>query len=188
MPISRNAPCPCGSGIKYKKCCLRKETPKPEDDMPVGGKIPPGARIVTRGGERYLVSAGLDDQALDAAAEHFERRRRGQGPARQLADFCQPLIDAVGQDAAGLQRAMTMGMVFWNLALLKDESEREKLMSETFDLMRLSDTDKAEFWKVAQDMIARHVHMFPEMHRTEREAGSVSVPMVLDTVPDEWKR
>jgi len=25
--ISRNAPCPCGSGIKYKKCCLlRKES------------------------------------------------------------------------------------------------------------------------------------------------------------------
>lgn len=22
---SRNAPCPCGSGKKYKKCCLRKE-------------------------------------------------------------------------------------------------------------------------------------------------------------------
>lgn len=24
-PISRNAPCPCGSGKKYKKCCLPKE-------------------------------------------------------------------------------------------------------------------------------------------------------------------
>jgi uncharacterized protein YecA (UPF0149 family) len=22
--ISRNAPCPCGSGKKYKKCCLQK--------------------------------------------------------------------------------------------------------------------------------------------------------------------
>ena len=25
MKISRNAPCPCGSGQKYKKCCLPKE-------------------------------------------------------------------------------------------------------------------------------------------------------------------
>ena len=24
MPVSRNAPCPCGSGKKYKKCCLGK--------------------------------------------------------------------------------------------------------------------------------------------------------------------
>jgi uncharacterized protein YchJ len=23
-PISKNAPCPCGSGKKYKKCCLNK--------------------------------------------------------------------------------------------------------------------------------------------------------------------
>ena len=24
--IGRNAPCPCGSGQKYKKCCLNKES------------------------------------------------------------------------------------------------------------------------------------------------------------------
>ncbi len=24
MKIGRNEPCPCGSGLKYKKCCLRK--------------------------------------------------------------------------------------------------------------------------------------------------------------------
>jgi hypothetical protein len=27
MKIGRNAPCPCGSGKKYKKCCLNKEKP-----------------------------------------------------------------------------------------------------------------------------------------------------------------
>ncbi|WP_419655736.1 SEC-C motif protein [Desulfosarcina variabilis str. Montpellier] len=26
--ISRNAPCPCGSGKKYKKCCLQKDETK----------------------------------------------------------------------------------------------------------------------------------------------------------------
>ena len=24
LGVSRNAPCPCGSGKKYKKCCLRR--------------------------------------------------------------------------------------------------------------------------------------------------------------------
>ena len=33
--IGRNAPCPCGSGRKYKKCCLEKDlaerrTPPPQ--------------------------------------------------------------------------------------------------------------------------------------------------------------
>lgn len=31
MKIGRNQPCPCGSGKKYKKCCLNKETPQKED-------------------------------------------------------------------------------------------------------------------------------------------------------------
>src|SRR5215211_3885421 len=25
--VGRNAPCPCGSGLKYKKCCLSKAAP-----------------------------------------------------------------------------------------------------------------------------------------------------------------
>ena len=25
MKVGRNDPCPCGSGIKYKKCCLGKD-------------------------------------------------------------------------------------------------------------------------------------------------------------------
>jgi len=34
MPkISRNAPCPCGSGKKYKKCCLSKDQAKPSSQM-----------------------------------------------------------------------------------------------------------------------------------------------------------
>jgi hypothetical protein len=30
--VSRNAPCPCGSGKKYKQCCLRKDFDWLEDD------------------------------------------------------------------------------------------------------------------------------------------------------------
>ncbi len=37
MKTSRNAPCPCGSGKKYKKCCIGKEesTPKPKAPAPL---------------------------------------------------------------------------------------------------------------------------------------------------------
>ncbi len=31
MKVGRNDPCPCGSGKKYKKCCLQKETPDYRD-------------------------------------------------------------------------------------------------------------------------------------------------------------
>jgi hypothetical protein len=31
--LGRNDPCPCGSGKKYKKCCLRKQRPGPGRQM-----------------------------------------------------------------------------------------------------------------------------------------------------------
>lgn len=43
MSTSRNAPCPCGSGKKYKLCCLRNE---PVDEHP--GYTPFSSRVVTR--------------------------------------------------------------------------------------------------------------------------------------------
>ena len=30
MKIGRNDPCYCGSGLKYKKCCMNKEVPPPD--------------------------------------------------------------------------------------------------------------------------------------------------------------
>ena len=33
LAVGRNAPCPCGSGRKYKKCCLGKTEPKTEDNI-----------------------------------------------------------------------------------------------------------------------------------------------------------
>ncbi len=31
MRVSRNAPCPCGSGLKYKRCCLNRDLPDSGD-------------------------------------------------------------------------------------------------------------------------------------------------------------
>lgn len=36
--VGRNAPCPCGSGKKYKMCCLKREEEKPA----VSPMAPPG--------------------------------------------------------------------------------------------------------------------------------------------------
>lgn len=48
-PVGRNEPCPCGSGKKYKKCCLEKEAvgrdaaaaePPPKSVAPSGPTMP----------------------------------------------------------------------------------------------------------------------------------------------------
>lgn len=55
MP-GRNDPCPCGSGKKYKRCCLRpSKGPGPQDDV---------------GAKRELAAAGKELQDLLWAARH----------------------------------------------------------------------------------------------------------------------
>lgn len=45
MTIGRNEPCPCGSGKKYKKCCLLLAAPA----APVGRDLTPGELVRARG-------------------------------------------------------------------------------------------------------------------------------------------
>ena len=40
-PVRRNDPCPCGSGKKYKKCCLGEADPTPDPaSAPEAGSAP----------------------------------------------------------------------------------------------------------------------------------------------------
>jgi hypothetical protein len=95
---TRNGPCPCGSGVKYKKCCLPKQPPETER-----------RRIVERRGQTMIVSRGVTPAMLDDAAEHFARRReRREGPAAQVMRFAAPLREAAGNDYQRTQRAMTV--------------------------------------------------------------------------------
>src|SRR5262249_9007771 len=40
MAAGRNDPCPCGSGKKYKKCCLLKDQEKWATSMPAPATLP----------------------------------------------------------------------------------------------------------------------------------------------------
>ena len=40
MKVGRNAPCPCGSGRKFKRCCLNKSAPEPELSTSLRGAQP----------------------------------------------------------------------------------------------------------------------------------------------------
>jgi hypothetical protein len=118
-------------------------------------------------GQRLIISGGkgkVDEQVLDHAADYFERKSRGQGPAQQMADFCQPLIDASSGDLDGLNKAMSLGMVFWNLAVLDDEEARKEMLDDLVEKLTVPEEEKEEFRRLTRDMIERHRRMFPEMH------------------------
>lgn len=45
--MGRNEPCPCGSGIKYKKCCLSKDkSPEPSLVEPIPSRLPFGPKLI----------------------------------------------------------------------------------------------------------------------------------------------
>lgn len=70
---SRNRPCPCGSGRKYKKCCLPPQEQSPEIAPGLSMKdLPPGSRIVEKNGQTYLLSEGLDESVLDIVDSHYK--------------------------------------------------------------------------------------------------------------------
>jgi hypothetical protein len=157
---SRNGPCPCGSTIKYKKCCLAKDEAAQRALAP---PPQPAPRIIHHRGRPLLVSGGCDLSVgvLDHSVEFYAAKDRGEGPAAQLMRFIQPLLAGYDDDSQ-LERALQLGMMFWTLALV-EEDEREELLAQT--LSKLPNVpDAVEFRALAHDMVKRHKAMFPAMH------------------------
>ena len=63
--VGRNDPCPCGSGKKYKKCCLLKEGPAAPTAQPSGPDQRLRARLVE------YVQRGLPRADMDRAMREF---------------------------------------------------------------------------------------------------------------------
>ncbi|MGQ0643122.1 MAG: DUF7309 domain-containing protein [Gemmatimonadaceae bacterium] len=86
LPTSRNAPCPCGSGRKYKRCCMEREEGLRSVDAPhhpalrlVDGERLKAPRIV----DPALRSELRDEWELDAVA--FPARFADDPAARPVA-------------------------------------------------------------------------------------------------------
>jgi hypothetical protein len=145
--VGRNERCPCGSGKKYKKCHLAlDEAARP--------------RVVEADGDALHVSGGVTDEQLRMATQFFRDKDAGLGPAQQMVEYAQPIIDT--HEGTPIQAALNMAMLFWNLAITRDEVERDQAL---FDMVaRLDEADRAEFEQTARMMIERHETMFPKMH------------------------
>ena len=81
-----------------------------------------------------------------------------------MADFAKPLIDATGHDPDSLNKAMTLGMVFWNMAICGSNDARDELLNSVMESVADTEEAREEFRGIAQFMVDRHRCMFPEMH------------------------
>lgn len=73
--IGRNDPCPCGSGKKYKKCCLHNPTPHPGD-----GSVVAENEVVTAAGPDLLAEYDWESYEEESVAELFYQKSKDTYP------------------------------------------------------------------------------------------------------------
>ncbi len=103
----RNAPCLCGSGKKYKKCCLPKEEEHPGHN-----------KLLARVRESSFVEDGI---VVDSPAN--------EKMSQIILDFAEPLIKQ-SQNGWSIESAIGMAILVWNASLVPEGGMREKLVDE----------------------------------------------------------
>ena len=129
MRISRNDPCPCGSGKKYKRCHLDSEEPL----------------------------------AIEASVNDGEESHDYEGPAVHMLEYARPLFDACDGSEEQVNRALSLGVVCWDLALLPP-AERERALSDSAQKISEDEEDREAYRSIVRMMIERHEQLFPELH------------------------
>jgi uncharacterized protein len=76
--VGRNDPCPCGSGKKYKNCCLQKEQQQPGQSL---GKRKFKAKILSGGGSHKPQPQPGQEQTQKAAVDYETLMERSFGQA-----------------------------------------------------------------------------------------------------------
>ena len=115
MKPSRNDPCPCGSGKKYKKCCLAKDEAEAPAYLP-----PPKSR-----GEGRAVA----DRAERSAEEWSATPERESGPTTERPKALDPVAEERNQ--------------WWDEFEASDFEERIGLFQRALDRPDLTDDDLA---------------------------------------------
>ena len=149
--VGRNEPCPCGSGKKYKRCCIDAKD-----------RSPAAPSVITRDGAPLLVSGNVASGRLALARSLLAEKDAGRGPAMQMVDYAQPMLDSTDGSLEETQRMLDLATIFWNAALM-DADARDATLG---NLAGKYEGDlREEFWNTARMMIERHRAMFPEMRR-----------------------
>lgn len=117
MKVGRNQPCPCGSGKKYKKCCLGK------DEEAAAGNVNYGEY-----GRRRIRNA--EEKVLHMLMEYGEERFGDQAPIEAMNEFFlwgDTYMDEEFESA--MMQAFAPWFVFaWNAVEYLEEEEPDVLL------------------------------------------------------------
>ena len=94
MKVGRNDPCPCGSGRKYKHCCLDKEHSASSNSFATSSGMP-GSDFVVAGGDESAVLPREQAIKLMLSQTGFKKSEDLDKAMRAYETFCEALSDDV---------------------------------------------------------------------------------------------
>lgn len=111
--LGRNERCPCGSGLKFKKCCL-----------------PNGSKGIIEASAQKLKERSLQLSTLqgEKAPIYFRDLKGVRKMSEIILEFAKPLLDKTDGSVENKKKALTVAIIAWNIALMDDIDEQlEKL-------------------------------------------------------------
>lgn len=150
MRVSRNDPCPCGSGNKYKKCCL--------DGVVI-----------------HSVDRQSRDHFLNKVRNKFDGKVqkivcKGHGPQRSASKISSLTLDLVDgllneDDSFGYKKSViTIGIIAWNMAIMgKDETSKEIVKLMNYSKMKIDPEAEQVMADLIKGLVQRKNAMFPEV-------------------------
>jgi hypothetical protein len=107
--IGRNESCPCGSGLKFKKCCLPNGSKGIIDASAQRLKERSRQSFFEDGGKRPIV---------------FQDLKGVRKMSEIILEFAEPLLDKAGQSTKNKKKAIALAVVVWNITLMGNISEQ----------------------------------------------------------------
>ena len=111
--IGRNERCPCGSGLKFKKCCL-----------------PNGSKGIAEASVQKLKHRALASLDGEKSPLYFRDLKGVRKMSEVILDFAQPLLDKADGTLEGQKKALTVAIIAWNIALMGDIDEQLEKLDE----------------------------------------------------------
>lgn len=128
--LAKNLSCPCGSGLKYKHCCWEND----------------------KTGEGWMNRPVYEEERKEG-----ETGRLGFSDA--MVAYAEPLLEKAGKNEEGVQKALMLAAVFWNIAQLNPPS-RDRELRDIAGKLSSDKKDNAAFLEIADFMLHRYERMF----------------------------
>jgi hypothetical protein len=157
MKVGRNDPCPCGSGKKYKKCCLAKDEAAARQDYAQRAAT---QRVAARAFDPPPLPEPPPPDPLDQARGELWEAFKAAQPAEQPALFQRALAEPDVFDAE---------LAFEMICAFRDNHDRA-IFAEALDMLReqrpeLYQHDAAYYldWQIADALAAGNQAVLPEL-------------------------